>query len=181
VAKTPKHVDDLYEEAKAGSRKLTAFERRRVLAYLTELGEATKMSNVVLAKLFKVTETVIRQDKHRFLIEAGKELTPEAQVRIVASHLNDLEQLIITAKKGQQANESGTINERFYVETLMKLYKERRETYENVGVIRKELGTINVDQEHWVATADTDNGTLGVHQASDDDIAEAARAAAESA
>jgi hypothetical protein len=108
VAKTPKHVDDLYEEAKAGSRKLTAFERRRVLAYLTELGEATKMSNVVLAKLFKVTETVIRQDKHRFLIEAGKELTPEAQVRIVASHLNDLEQLIITAKKGQQANESGT-------------------------------------------------------------------------
>jgi hypothetical protein len=180
VAKKATHVDSLWEEAKAGSRKLTAPERRRVLVYLSEIGE-TKESNVELAKLFKVTETVIRQDKQRLLREMGKELTPQAQVMIVAAHLHDLNQLIITAKRGQLQNESGTLNERFYVETLMKLYKERRETYENVGVIRKELGTINVDQEHWVATADTDTGTLGVHQVSAEDLDEQSRAAAANA
>lgn len=170
-------VDQLWEEAKSGSRKLTATERRRVLVYLDEVGEQNASnkpySNVELAKLFKVGEKVIRDDKTRLLREIGKALTPEAQIMVVAAHMRDIDNLISRGQRGLAANESGTLGERFYLETLLKLLKEKRETYENVGVIRKELGTINVAEEHWVAEARVDTGTLTVRQATDAEHAEA--------
>lgn len=162
------HVDVLWEEAQAGQRKLTPTERRRVLVYLDEIGE-TKLSNVELAKIFKVTERVIREDRDRLLRDLGATLTPEAQVYFVARQLRDLDQLIVTGKRGLQENERGTLAERFYLETLLKLYKERRETLEGVGVIRKELGTLNIAEEHWVATVDETGTVLGVHAAAEDD------------
>lgn len=163
------HVDVLWEEAKSHARKLTAKERRRVIVYLKEIGE-TKLSNVELAKVFQVDEKVIAADKRRILSDLATSLTPEAQMLIVARHMDDLEELIATGRRGLHANDSGTLNERFYLETLMKLYKERRETYENVGIIRKELGTLNVAEEHWVAEADISTGALSVRQADESDL-----------
>lgn len=166
--KAQSHVDYLWEEAKAGNRKLTPTERRRVLVYLDEIGE-TRHSNVALAKLFHVTERILRLDKTRLLREFGATLTPAAQVEVLARHLRDMEHLIAVGQRGLQANDAGSLGERFYLETLMKLMKERRETYENTGILRKELGTLNVAEEHWVATVDVLDGALGVHSATPDE------------
>lgn len=157
-------VDVLWEEAKAGTRKLTVQERRRVHVYLEEIGD-THMSVVELAKIFQVSENTIREDRKAILRSIGKDLTPEAQVMIVAQHMHEIDRLIVTAKNGMRQHTSGALGERWYIETIAKLLKEKRETYENVGVIRKELGTLNVAEEQWVATVDPDNGNLGVHQA----------------
>lgn len=164
------HVDILWEEAKAGTRKITAMDRRRILVYLDEIGD-TDYTNVELAKIFKVNESVIRGDHKSILQSIGEGLTPEAQVLIVAKHMSELDRLIVIAKNGLKQHDSGMMGERWYIETIAKLLKEKRETYENVGVIRKELGTINVAEETWIATVDPNNGNLGVHQQAADELA----------
>lgn len=165
------HVDAIWEEAKAG-RRLSAGDRRRVMVYLEELGGPDgNQSAVQLAKIFQVSEHIIRLDRKTILRALGQELTPEAQVMIVARHMSEIDSLIVTARNGMRQHTSGALGERWYVDVLLKLYKEKRETYENIGVIRKELGTLNVAEECWVATVDPDNGNLGVHQAAADELA----------
>jgi hypothetical protein len=159
------HVDVIWEEVKAGTRKVTARERRRCLVYVDELGEIH--SNVELSKMFGVSESVIRDDKKRLLREFGATLTPEAQIELLARHLRSIDTLIGNAEAGRKACNAagaGSINERFYIETLLKLQQERRTTLENTGILRKELGTLNVQEEHWVATTD-EAGIQNVHEA----------------
>lgn len=153
----------MYEEAKAGARRLTPSERRRVLIYLEEIGD-TKRNNYDLAKLFQCHEKGIRQDKQRLLNEYARKLNPQYAMQFVGRHMKDLEDLVVVGKLGLQSQERGVLGERFYIETLLKLYKERREALENMGVIRKELGQMSVTEEHWIATV-AEDGEASVHEA----------------
>lgn len=171
ATKKQPHVDVLWEEAKAGSRKLNSVDRRRVLVYIDEIGD-DDFTNVELAKIFQVSEPIIRQDKRKILQSIGAALTPEAQVMIVAQHMHEIDRLIVIAKNGMRQHNSGVMGERWYIETIAKLLKEKRETYENIGVIRKELGTLNVAEETWVATVDPSSGNLGVHLGTAEELAE---------
>lgn len=163
MAKKKLAVDELWEIAKAGTRKLTATERRRVLVYLDEIGEK-RVNNYQLAKWFQVSETVIRQDKKRMVERYVSTLAPDQAMQFVAAHYKDLEDLIGVTKNGLDQTESGTMGERFYVETLSKLYKERLSLLQEIGVVRKELGNLNVSEEKWVATVDTNTGECGVYK-----------------
>lgn len=148
-------VDSLWEVAKSGSRKLTAAERRRVLIYLEEIGEA-KHTVVELSKWFQVSESVIREDRKRFVSDLAKELSPEFAMQFIARHLADIEQLINIARAGLKAQDPGNLGESRYIDTLGKLLKERRETLEKIGVIRQELGAMNTAEEEWIATVSED-------------------------
>jgi hypothetical protein len=156
-------AEQLYETAKSGIRKLTATERRRVLIYLDEIGEKG-LSNYDLARIFQVTEAIIRADKKRLLNHYVMALTPEAAMSLVARHFKDLDNLIVLARRGLDENDRGSTNERFYVETLAKLYKDRFAAWQEIGVVRKELGHMNVTEEKWVATVDPVTGDCGVHK-----------------
>jgi hypothetical protein len=156
-------AESLYEVARSGTRKLSAIERRRVLIYLDDIGEKGN-NNYDLAKIFQVTEAVIRADKKRLINHYVMALTPDGAMQLVARHFADVEQLIAVAKRGLDANDIGSQNERFYVDTLSKLYKERFAGWQEVGVVRKELGHMNVTEETWVATVDPTTGECGVHK-----------------
>lgn len=157
-------IDLLWGLAKSGQRKLTASERRRVLIYLEDVGESQQYTNHDLAKIFQVSDTVIHLDKKRILTTYADSLTPDQAMQFVARQLKDIETLITTAKKGLQKNETGTLGERFYIDTLKGLYKERFSIYQEVGIVKKELGSLNISEEKWVATVDVDTGECGVHR-----------------
>lgn len=155
-------VEELFEIAKAGKRKLTATERRRVLLYLDEIGEK-KFTTFELARTFQVSEQQIRDDKRRIIQHYVGGLTPEFAMLFVAKHFKDTEDLISVAKRGLDENEAGTQLERFYIETLGKLYRDRWGALQEVGIVRKELANMNADEEKWVATVAPD-GECGVHK-----------------
>lgn len=166
---TLKHVDELWEDAKNGTRKLTSTERRRVLVYLQELG--VHITNVELSRTFRISERQLREDRKRVLRSLGEDLTPDAQITIVAGLVQEYDQAIGRIKRALATLNPGDRLEREYVETLMKVLHEKRSTYENIGVIRKELGTINVAEEHWIATANIETGELNVQPAPPEDAA----------
>jgi hypothetical protein len=155
-------VEQLWEVAQAGTRKLSASERRRVLIYLDEVGEK-KQTNYDLARIFKVSEAQIRADKQRLLGHYVRVLTPEAAISLVAGHFRELDNMIALCKRGMDACDSGTTMERFYLETMAKLLRERFTSWQEVGVVRKELGNLNVTEERWVATV-SPAGECGVHK-----------------
>jgi hypothetical protein len=155
-------VDQLWEVAKAQTRRITPSERRRVLIYLDEIGEKN-LSNVELAKIFQVTENAIRTDKKRLLNHYVMALTPDAAMSLVARHFKDSDDLISITKRGLDSNEAGTTGERFYIETLMKLYRDRWVAWQEIGLVRKELGNMNATEEKWVATV-SPNGECNVHK-----------------
>lgn len=149
-------ADELWQIAQAGTRKLKAFERRRVIVYLDETGD-NKQSTQELAKIFKVSETCIREDRKKLMVTLTGQLTPEHALDFIGQHIADINMLIAIGKRGLKTQNAGDLGETRYIDSIGKLIKERRETLENIGVIRKELGNMNVTEEHWVATV-TDTG-----------------------
>jgi hypothetical protein len=155
-------VEELFETAKSGQRKMTASERRRVLLYLDEIGEKG-LTVFELARIFRVSEQQIRDDKRRIIQHYVGGLTPEFAMLFVAKHFKDTEDLISTARRGLDQNDPGSTLERFYIETLSKLYRDRWGALQEVGIVRKELANMNADEEKWVATVAPD-GECGVHK-----------------
>jgi hypothetical protein len=155
-------VEDLFETAKSGQRKLTASERRRVLVYLDEIGEKG-LNTFELAKIFQVSEKQVREDKRRVLSHYVGGLTPEFAMLFVAKHFKDTEDLISVTKRGLDENTAGGANERYYIDLLGKLYQSRWNALQDVGIVRKELANMNADEEKWVATV-APNGECGVHK-----------------
>lgn len=154
------HADTLKQIADdPAGRKLSAGERRRVLVYLIELGETKTVAE--LSRMFRVNEKTVRGDQRRLLKRAGEALTPDQGAFIVAQHLEDINQLIVRTRTGLGKNDPGTLGERNYIETLAKLFEQRLKVYQESGVVRKELGNLNVAQEVWTATV-ADDGICSV-------------------
>jgi len=154
LAKT--HAEQLYESVQNQPRKLTARERRRVLVYLDEIGDLSQKSNYELARLFQVTEKVIRDDRKKLLATIAADLTADNAISLVAKHAADLHSLIRLAYKGLNAVDPGSIYHRNYLETLAKLEGQYFSTLQEIGIVRKELGHMAVTHEEWEATISED-------------------------
>lgn len=149
-------VDELWEQARAGTKKLTATDRRRCLVYIDDIGD-TKYSYPELARIFGVSETVVRADRKRLMSTLTGLLTPEHAIHFVSTHIAQIDQLIAIARRGLNSQNPGDLGESRYMDTLTKLLKEKRDTLMDCGVIRKELGNMSVTEERWEATV-TDTG-----------------------
>lgn len=141
----------------AKSRKLTAAERRLVLAHLEELG--TSQSNYQLAALFGVDEKVIRKDRKELLQEYTKTISPEHALSFVASYLKSHDDLIRKTKFGLEKCLPGTLGHQNYLRLLSDLESKRMKLLQEIGAVPKELGHLNVSEERWVAVVSTDGVT----------------------
>jgi hypothetical protein len=159
---------DLLRIAEAATRKLTTGERRKVLVFLEETGREPnkpKKNIYELADLFKVSVGTIREDRKRLTSLYAQSLTPAHATTFVAEYLREINGLITTCRTALNTDscDPGTLAERAYVETMMKLLKEKFSALQEIGVVKKSLGELNVIEEVWCATVSSD-GECGVHR-----------------
>lgn len=154
-------VETLLDIAKRKARKLRPGERRRCIVYLEELGESH--STRELAEIFGVGESVIAQDRKRILKLYATELTPAHALQFVADSLRGHDDLIRRARAGLRSTVEGTLMHQKYVEQLSQLELRRIKILQEIGVVAKELGHLNVSEEVWYAKVSED-GIVSVSQ-----------------
>ena len=136
-------------------RKITPDERRRVMAWLDgdRYGERGKayQTNVQLAKLFHVHETVIQDDRRTMLRDYAATLTPDRAMMLVARYFQGHDRLLAAAEKGINEAPPGTMAHREYLKLYSDLAARQMKMAQDIGVIRKELGHLQVTEETWVA------------------------------
>lgn len=163
MAKPPVSPDVLLQVAVSKERRLTAKERRFVLAYLMErkIDPEAKAyrSNYQLAALFGVNETTIRNDKAKIFREYSSQITPDRAIAFVTDALKAQDRLIRRAESALVDCQSGSLAEREYIELLDKLEARRFKIVQDIGIVAKELGRLQVAEETWEATVNEDGVT----------------------
>lgn len=142
-------TENLLAIAEQGERKLTATERREVLRYLEDKGDGR--SNYQLAVLFKVDEAVIRKDKKRIIETIASSITPEYAMTFVAEYVKSQRDLIRQAKVGLEKCTPGGQMHALYTRLISDLEGKVMAMYQGIGAVPKQLGTLNVNEEKWVA------------------------------
>lgn len=173
--------EELVELALHGVRKITADERRRVMAWLDSdrYGVAGKpyQTNSQLAKLFRVSEFTIHDDRRTMLRDYAATLTPDKAMTLVARYFQGHDRLLAAAEKGINEAPPGTMAHREYLKLYSDLAARQMKMAQDIGVIRKELGHLQVTEETWVAETSAEGistvtrlgGPLGVAIDSDED------------
>lgn len=141
--------DKLYAEAQNG-RKLSAPERRRVIAYLDEIQE--HYSNYQLAAVFGCDEKLIRLDRKRLMRAYANAITPENAMGFVADYIKTHDELIARSRKALDGLTEGGQSHRAYIALISELTQKRLKALQDIGVVERELGHLNVSEEKWVAT-----------------------------
>lgn len=117
------------------------------------------MSNYQLAELFQCDEKIIRIDKKKLLKALASSITPENAMGFVARYIQEHDDLIAKAKKGLDKTTAGGSSHRAYLALLSELALKRLKALQEIGVVRKELGNLNVSKEVWQASVDEDGIT----------------------
>ena len=163
MAKKSVSPEDLLKVAIAKERKLTSKERRTVLAFLMDQKidpvAKTFRSNYQLADLFGVSESMIRNDKKRILRDYSSNITPDQAMAFVTDALRAQDRLIRRAEAALMECESGGLAEREYIELLDKLEARKLKVAQDIGIVAKELGRLQVVEENWEATVSEDGIT----------------------
>jgi hypothetical protein len=178
-------VSELFEIANTGTRKLTPRERRRVIQFCDDhgvedqSGKPKDFSNYELAKIFSVDEKIIRNDKKKLLKNYTSAITPEDAMSYVGEFVQGHDRLMRHAFRGLKASPEGTLSHQNYIKILSDLHKRKVGMLQEIGALPKELGHLNVSEEHWEAYIQDDgagNATSGVRvletkqlKAADDD------------
>jgi hypothetical protein len=152
--------DKLWTEAQQG-KKLTPRERRAVIAHLESEGEF--INNYELAGIFGVDEKAIRRDRKRVLTDYANAINPDVAMEFVAKYLKDHDLLIANARRGMAQAAPGGITHIKYLALLSDLSSSRIKLLQDIGVVQKELGHLNVSEEVWEATV-SDEGITGVQK-----------------
>lgn len=172
--------EELIELALREVRRITADERRRVMAWLDSdrygaTGKAYQ-TNAQLAKLFHVSEFTIHDDRRKMLRDYAAQLTPDHAMTLVARYFQGHDRLLAAAEKGLNEAPPGTMAHREYLKLYSDLSARQMKMAQDIGVLRKELGHLQVTEETWVAETSAEGistvtrlgGSLGV-EISDED------------
>lgn len=147
--------EELIELARNDTRRISAEERRRVMAWLDgdRYGATGKayQTNAQLAKLFHVNESTIHHDRRAMLRDYAATLTPDQAMTLVARYFQGHDRLLAAAEKGLNEAPPGTMAHREYLKLYSDLSARQMKMAQDIGVLRKELGHLQVTEETWVA------------------------------
>lgn len=179
---TPEELLAIVEDdVRKRQRELTPKERRVVIEYLESNGwksPATAKdydSNYRLADLFFVSEATIRVDKKSILKAYTKDITPAQALTFVGEYMRSHDHLIRRAERGLNATVAGSLGEQNYLRLISDLRAKWMKLLQEIGAVPKELGRLNVTEEHWVAEV-SDDGITSLHLAGSDEQTKAAPA-----
>lgn len=139
------HAEKLFETAKAGTTKLTAKERRHVVAFLMAT-DPTAHTNEQLAEIFKVTERTIRVDKHTIREGKAKVVKDDDVGLVIADILLDYERVIADLEKSKLKTALGSKERRMHNESIMDLRLKITKALQELGYYPKNLGTMSVNK-----------------------------------
>jgi hypothetical protein len=155
-------ASELIAIALAKQRKLTSTERRKVMSWLDgdRYGENGKayQTNANLARLFDVSETTVVEDRRRIMRDYAATLTPDQAMTIVARYFVGHDRLLAACEKGITMCEPGTMAHREYLKLYSDLAARQVKLAQDIGVVKKELGHVQLS-ETWVATTAGDGVT----------------------
>jgi hypothetical protein len=147
--------EELIELALHGARKILSTERQRVMAWLDSdrygLTGKAYQNNSALAKLFHVSEFTIHDDRRKMLQAYAATLTPDHAMTLVARYFQGHDRLLAAAEKGLNEAPPGSMGHREYLKLYSDLAARQMKMAQDIGVIRKELGHLQVTEETWVA------------------------------
>lgn len=132
-----------------GGEKLNSEDRRRCIAYLS----TTKpdMSNVDMAQLFKVHESLIRKDKKVIRKKLAKEVNEEDVSLVIV----DISQNFIRQLRDLEASKAKCkLGSRDYVShctSLFDLELKKVRALQDLGFLPKNLGTIATEKFEYLA------------------------------
>ena len=101
-------------------------------------------------------------DRQRVLSAAAEQLTPEKAAEFVQAYLSDVDALIRQAQDAlidPTICPPGSLAHQNYIRILESLQEKRIAKLQQIGVVRNDLGTLNVREEVWEASVE---GTTGV-------------------
>jgi hypothetical protein len=108
-------------------------------------------NNSALAKLFHVSEFTIHDDRRKMLQAYAATLTPDHAMTLVARYFQGHDRLLAAAEKGLNEAPPGSMGHREYLKLYSDLAARQMKMAQDIGVIRKELGHLQVTEETWVA------------------------------
>lgn len=167
--------EQLWDIAESKERKLTVDERRDVLRWLDEDGHrempdpqdpsktisfsVRAYSNYKLGAVFGVNEKQIRKDRELIRKQAMTALTPEQALAFVEDFLREHNALIRRAELGLEACEAGSQTQVMFLRLISDLRKRHIALLQEVEVVPKQLGNLNITEEIWEATVSRDDVT----------------------
>jgi hypothetical protein len=163
----------LWAIAESKERKLSVDERREVLRWLDEDGRREmpdpddpsktivvtirSYSNYRLGEVFQVSEKQIRKDRALIRKMAMDALTPEQGLAFVEGFLREHNALIRRAEDGLEACVPGSQTQVMFLRLLSDLRKRHIALLQEVSVVPKELGNLNITEEIWTAEVSRDD------------------------
>jgi hypothetical protein len=152
-------AQELFEKAQQG-QSLTPRERRKVVDWVDSQDELD-YSNTKLAEIFGVSEGNIRHDKKLILKAYASAISPEMAMTYVGHYLKSHDDLIRKARFGLFKTKVGTVYHQNYLKVISDLEDRKKKLLQEIGIIPKELGSVNIFQEVWQATV-SDGGVTSV-------------------
>lgn len=121
--------------------KLEAEDRRDALMYL--MGVRGDLSNVELARLFKVNEKTIRTDKDQIRKRVAEEIVKSDDISLFVSDLRrGYERIKVELAKSTKKCQYGTNTWLSHIKFEWELEKEIIEALQGLGVLPKNLGNL---------------------------------------
>lgn len=158
-------VEELLDQARNRTRKLTARERKLAIEALDSEGRRPKPLNELVG-LFGVSRTQITRDRLALHRKAGDSLSASDASQIVAEYLRDLDrqieniQSLLDQTGDDAAVVAGSLVHVNYEKLLADLRERRIAKLQEIGVVPKELGRLNVREEVWKAVVAEDSGII---------------------
>jgi hypothetical protein len=150
-------VTDLLKLAESGAQ-LGTQQRRRVIASL-DAGDKYHTAEE-LGVMLHVDDRTIRSDRYKIGHSYAQNMDPQHAMRFVVDFVQDHDRMIRKARRALDNAVEGTLAHQNYLKLLSDLSKRKIETLQSIGAIPKELGRLNVSEEHWVATTEGDVTTV---------------------
>jgi hypothetical protein len=160
-------IEQLLDHCRHKTRRLSSGERRRVLRYFAQIdqfkgwdGGPVPKKLRELAWLFGCSEPQVSRDRRSILRGIADTLTPDGAAEFVADYIGEIDSLINECEAALVESPRGSLQHQNYVRILADLRERRIAKLQEIGVVPKELGNLNVREEVWQATVAPDTGIV---------------------
>lgn len=150
---------ELWAKAQNGE-KITAQQRRHVLEWLQVMGD-TSYTNVDLAKIFGVTERMLRIDKQKVREEAVKALSQNKDINfVIADVFMDFETQRRDLERNKKSARLGTPTFNQACKMIFDMRVQMLKLLQDLGWLPKNLGTAVTESYVYKAVVNTSDSTV---------------------
>lgn len=141
-------TERLLEDAKAGV-KLGVDDRRRVIRYLMIVNPEN--SNVDLAAIFQVSDTMIRKDKATIRQEIADDLRTDDVGLVIADIEFNFRRQLRDLEVSKAKTQPGTTERRLHCQAILDIELRKTKMFQDLGYLPKNLGMLTTETYEYAA------------------------------